>query len=459
MKNSHIFDTLRGLDIIALLAAGLFAYWLRLGGLPMRVEYILALSGISIGYVILGQMLGLYADKRIRKIFSQCTRAGLTLCLTFLGLFSIFFLVKTGAEFSRLWAGYWFVSAGVLLMFNRIMFQIWVKHLVHTGRLQKRIALVGTEDILAILTYLLIKPQNSIHAIYMLENDVALKTAIQKLTNAPIYTTAETFTAAMLVRQPDAILICKPMNILPLTHVVVETLRSIPCVLAYVLAPTFWSLPHNHNKQISGLPIVLVSEMPLQGRGMAIKRGVDITLSGIGIVIGASLLWPLALIIKRDGGPIFYKQARNGFNGEIFEIYKFRSMAPQPAGTAFIQATKNDPRITRIGKILRKTSMDELPQLINVWKGDMSLIGPRPHEVSHNAQFENLVDLYAARNRIRPGITGWAQVNGWRGETETTHKMAQRVKYDMDYIENWSLGLDLKIALLTPLRLFGKYIF
>jgi len=154
---------------------------------------------------------------------------------------------------------------------------------------------------------------------------------------------------------------------------------------------------------------------------------------------------------------VLFKQSRNGFMGEVFNIYKFRTMTVTDSGEGEVkQAQKQDPRITKTGAILRKTSMDELPQLFNVLRGEMSIVGPRPHAVSHNAYYNDLVDSYAARNRVKPGITGWAQIHGCRGETDTLDKMKKRVAYDLYYIENWSLFMDLKIILLTPFALFHK---
>jgi putative colanic acid biosynthesis UDP-glucose lipid carrier transferase len=163
----------------------------------------------------------------------------------------------------------------------------------------------------------------------------------------------------------------------------------------------------------------------------------------------------VALAIKLTSpGPVFFKQKRYGFNNEIIEVFKFRSMHVERCsgeGGQIAQATRNDDRITPLGRVLRRTSLDELPQFINVVRGEMSIVGPRPHAVAHNEQYAQLVDEYLARHKVKPGITGWAQVNGLRGETDTLDKMERRVQFDLHYIENWSLAFDLKIILQTLL--------
>ena len=168
----------------------------------------------------------------------------------------------------------------------------------------------------------------------------------------------------------------------------------------------------------------------------------------------------VAAAIKLDTpGPVFFRQRRHGFNHNIFMVWKFRTMTVVEDGVAIVQARKGDQRITRVGRWLRRTSLDELPQLLNVLAGEMSLVGPRPHAVAHNEHYSLLLGTYASRHKVKPGITGWAQVNGYRGETDTSEKMAKRVEYDLYYIEHWSLLFDIKILLLTPFSLFGKNAF
>ncbi|MET4221639.1 Undecaprenyl-phosphate glucose phosphotransferase [Bradyrhizobium sp. LB14.3] len=189
---------------------------------------------------------------------------------------------------------------------------------------------------------------------------------------------------------------------------------------------------------------------PLSWKECALKRTLDLLGASLALVVFAPVLLLTTVLIKTSSrGPVLFRQTRNGFGGRAFRIFKFRTMRVMEDGPCIVQATKNDPRVTFIGKWLRKTSIDELPQLINVLKGDMSLVGPRPHAAAHNSEYEQIIGQYAFRHHVKPGITGWAQVNGYRGETNALEMMEKRVEHDLWYINNWSLLLDLSILLRT----------
>jgi putative colanic acid biosynthesis UDP-glucose lipid carrier transferase len=191
------------------------------------------------------------------------------------------------------------------------------------------------------------------------------------------------------------------------------------------------------------------------------KDVMDRTIAAIALLVLSPLMLWVAYKVKRSSpGPVFFKQDRHGWDGKVIKVWKFRSMKlHEEANGEVKQATKEDPRITEIGRLIRRTSIDELPQLINVLQGTMSLVGPRPHAVAHNNYYSDKINAYLARHRIKPGITGLAQISGYRGETETIDKMAKRVEYDLSYINNWSLFLDVKILIKTPISLFSKEIY
>jgi putative colanic acid biosynthesis UDP-glucose lipid carrier transferase len=215
----------------------------------------------------------------------------------------------------------------------------------------------------------------------------------------------------------------------------------------------------NHSvREMAGLPVLTLSETPLTGTRLLLKAVEDLVLSGLILLAVSPLLLLIALAIKLDSpGPVFFKQARNGWSGKTFSIWKFRSMhVHTPEAGQVMQATRNDPRVTRVGAFLRKSSLDELPQLLNVLGGSMSLVGPRPHAVQHDAEYSKRIDNYFARHNIKPGITGLAQVRGLRGETSDIEQMQQRVEADIEYINNWSLWLDFTILLRTLGALTGR---
>ena len=203
-------------------------------------------------------------------------------------------------------------------------------------------------------------------------------------------------------------------------------------------------------QDMNGVPVVGICETPFTGTNELVKRVSDIVLGSIILVLISPILLALAIGVKLSSpGPVIFKQRRNGLDGEEIVVYKFRSMRTQDNGAVVKQATKGDSRITPFGAFIRKTSLDELPQFINVLQGRMSIVGPRPHAVAHNEEYRRLIKAYMVRHKVRPGITGWAQVNGYRGETETIEKMQARVEFDLEYLRNWSLGLDLQIIIRT----------
>jgi putative colanic acid biosysnthesis UDP-glucose lipid carrier transferase len=218
------------------------------------------------------------------------------------------------------------------------------------------------------------------------------------------------------------------------------------------LAPDVFgiSIIQGRLQDLGGVPVVGVLETPFTGVNELVKRLSDILLAGLILLMIAPVLLVLAIGVKLSSpGPIIFRQRRNGLNGEEIIVYKFRSMTTVDNGANVQQARRNDPRVTPFGAFLRRTSLDELPQFINVLQGRMSIVGPRPHAVAHNEQYRRLVRSYMVRHKVRPGITGWAQVNGLRGETDTVGKMQARVEYDLEYLRNWSLGFDLRIIART----------
>ena len=203
-------------------------------------------------------------------------------------------------------------------------------------------------------------------------------------------------------------------------------------------------------QDMNGIPVVGICETPFTGTNELVKRISDIVLASVILVLISPILLALAIGVKLSSpGPVIFKQRRNGLDGEEIIVYKFRSMRAMDNGAVVKQAQRGDPRITPFGAFIRKTSLDELPQFINVLQGRMSIVGPRPHAVAHNEEYRKLIKAYMVRHKVKPGITGWAQVNGLRGETETIEKMQQRVEYDLEYLRNWTLGLDLQIIVRT----------
>jgi putative colanic acid biosynthesis UDP-glucose lipid carrier transferase len=219
-----------------------------------------------------------------------------------------------------------------------------------------------------------------------------------------------------------------------------------------------FNLLHAHWTSIGGIPMVSVFSSPVYEVDSWLKRAEDLVLGSLILILVAVPMLLIAIGVKLSSpGPVLFKQRRYGLNGEVIEVLKFRSMTVSEDGEHITQAKKDDPRVTRFGAFLRRSSLDELPQFFNVLQGKMSIVGPRPHAIAHNEEYRHVIYGYMHRHKVKPGITGWAQVNGWRGETDTLDKMRKRVEFDLNYINNWSLWLDIKIILKTITTVFrGK---
>lgn len=232
-------------------------------------------------------------------------------------------------------------------------------------------------------------------------------------------------------------------------NTLLDQLRRLPVHVSLAPHP-FWVERGGRMDAIGQVPTFVVQRRPISGWDTFTKILEDRIIGALLLLAFSPVMLVCAIAVKLDSrGPVFFVQRRQGMAGDVFPIIKFRSMRVMEDGDDVKQATKDDDRITRVGAFLRKTSLDELPQLINVVKGDMSLVGPRPHALKHDAYYSNLIKDYAARHRVKPGMTGWAQVNGYRGETNEPEKMEARLRYDLQYIENWSLWFDLRILVLT----------
>jgi len=241
-----------------------------------------------------------------------------------------------------------------------------------------------------------------------------------------------------------------PISNSPRIRELLADLRNTTATVYFVPDVFGFDLIQARVVDLNGLPALAICDTPLRGTNAWSKRLMDVLLAGAGLLALAPLLIVFAIAVRATSpGPALFKQRRYGLNGDEIIVYKFRSMTVREDGAEIRQARADDQRVTRIGRFLRRTSIDELPQLVNVLQGGMSLVGPRPHAVAHNELYRSQINGYMVRHKVRPGITGWAQVHGLRGETDTIEKMEQRVRYDLEYLSNWSLALDVKILLKT----------
>jgi putative colanic acid biosynthesis UDP-glucose lipid carrier transferase len=246
------------------------------------------------------------------------------------------------------------------------------------------------------------------------------------------------------------IFISQPISAQPRIRKLLDELQDTTASVYFLPDIYVFDLMQARFDNVGGMPVIAICESPFTGFNSMIKRGSDIVLAALIQVMLLPVMFIIAIAVKVSSpGPILFRQRRYGLNGEEIIVYKFRSMTVSEDGAKVVQAKKNDQRVTRVGGFLRRSSLDELPQFINVLQGRMSIVGPRPHAVAHNEQYRKLIKGYMLRHKVKPGITGWAQVNGLRGETETLDKMEARIEYDLDYLRNWSLWLDLWIVVRT----------
>jgi Undecaprenyl-phosphate glucose phosphotransferase len=371
--------------------------------------------------------------------------------VTFLWLLALGFLAKTTDVYSR-GAIILFYAAGlpaILLLRSA---------LVHAVVLGSKFGLVSAQRVF------LIGGEADVEAFVRRYRpwDIGLHiVGVAPLSDIPESASAATRKAALArdIRQtveatrscaPDAVFVIAPWSETELIDLCVEELLTIPVEIHLGPERILDRFDHVRICKLGAMTTLQITRAPLSMFEVLQKRAFDIVLSATALVLLAPLLACVALLIRLEsGGPVLFRQRRYGFNQQPFRIMKFRTMTTLDDGDVVPQATRNDERVTPVGRWLRQFNIDELPQLINVLKGDMSLVGPRPHALSHDREYEQKIALYARRHNVRPGITGWAQVNGFRGETDTDEKMRRRVDHDLYYIDNWSPWLDIRILLLT----------
>jgi putative colanic acid biosynthesis UDP-glucose lipid carrier transferase len=342
----------------------------------------------------------------------------------------------------------WLWLAPLALMLANLAMRRLLPILVQAQGGRRRAIIVGLNEQGAELARRIEQsPYDNIELLGFFDDRIGERTASP---NTPIEGKLTDVAAYVKANHIQLIYICLPMASQPRIMNVLDDLRDTTASIYFVPDLFVTDIIQGRMGHVSQMPVVSVCETPFMGVNGMIKRISDIMISLAILTMISPLLLLISLAVKlTSAGPVIFKQRRYGLDGEEILVYKFRSMTVCEDGAVVKQAQKNDSRLTPIGGFLRKSSLDELPQFINVLQGRMSIVGPRPHAIAHNETYRKLIKGYMVRHKAKPGITGWAQVNGLRGETETVDKMAARIEYDLDYLRNWSLGLDLKIILMT----------
>ncbi|MDG9924020.1 MULTISPECIES: undecaprenyl-phosphate glucose phosphotransferase [unclassified Pseudomonas] len=431
---------------------GLVLLWTLNTNPELTKHYVTLMLFFGLITVLIFQAGGVYSD----ELFSNLLRFR----LMFFNWLAAFALLLFMHQALKLFAPIpvrllviWFVAGLLLFGAERLLLLAILRSLIRQGRhLQNAVILGGTDNGVRAAEYLRRNGDIRLGVIGFIDDRLSRVSGM--LADLPVL--GDTAVLEKLIREErvQQVLVALPWTAENRIDHIVRHLRTLP--VNVLLVPDMLALRHAHNRitEVSGVPMFNASELPLRGWSPLIKRIEDLFLASLALVLLAPVMLGLALAIKLDSpGPVLFRQKRYGYNNRLIEVYKFRSMYHQMAdANAERQTIRGDARVTRVGSFIRRTSLDELPQLFNVVLGSMSMVGPRPHATATKAAgilFEEAVEQYSARHRVKPGITGWAQVNGYRGETDTLEKIEKRVEYDLEYIENWSVWFDLYIIFLT----------
>lgn len=460
-KHAQIFSSISVLaDIVIASSAWIIAYYLRFHIIripPPAVvsqisNYLPMILAIAVVWPFIFQLLGLYRPRRTKRISDEIIRIvhgnSLGVACLVIGLFFV-----RNQEIARLVLMYFWLTSIAMISGGRWAARLVFRYIRRKKYNVRRVLIVGAGQ-LGSKTVRVIEDNSwtGLDIVGYVDNEVPVGTLVD---NVPVLDTADNILHALSAQTIDQVFIALPAKDYALRREILEAMGS-NTVTVRLIPDIYQGITLNASVELlDDLPIINLSDTPLYGWSLVLKRMVDISCALLALFVTAPLQIAIAIGIKLTSkGPILFRQRRYGLDGKIVWVHKYRTMKVLDNGEEIIQARKNDPRLTNFGRILRRTSLDELPQFFNVLQGHMSVVGPRPHAVAHNEFYRKKIKGYMLRHKIKPGVTGWAQVNGLRGETDTILKMKMRVDYDLYYIEHWSIFFDIKIMVLTLWRGF-----
>lgn len=439
---------------------GYFAYVLP-GETTQLSSYLVAIFAMCAMTAMCFHSVNVYNVQAFNTPIRQTPKLWLALSLMFAIFITGLFFLKMGEVFSRVWMVSWYIFTLLGILFFRFAFAAVLQQWCKEGRIYRRAVVVGGgEEGIEVIRALEANENSDIRicGVFDERSDDRVPTQIEGYPKLGNYDELVEFGRKSRI---DLLIVTLPLRAETRIMSVLKKLWVLPVDVRLAAHTTKLRFRPRAYSYIGNVPFIDILDKPLADWDFVLKWLFDKVVAIISLIMLAPVMIAVALAVKfTSKGPALFRQRRYGFNNELIEIYKFRSMYTDMSdATASKLVTKDDPRVTPIGRFIRKSSLDELPQLFNVLKGELSLVGPRPHALQAKAASQNyhdVVDGYFARHRVKPGITGWAQIHGWRGETDTEEKIQKRVEFDLYYIENWSIFLDLYILIRTPLSLLLK---
>ena len=447
-------------ELTLLCAIGLFIHRLyvqpRVG---YETSYFIAIPVLSLVAVAVFQACGGYTVAAFRTPIAQGMKITAVWTLATMAALAAVFFMRAEDSLSRVWLMGWFLVGLGALLAGRFVLALVTRAMIRNGRLERRTVIVGGGPAAASLLQELSKDGNNGLSVVGLFDDRDDDRSPEVVANHPKLGNIDDLVEFARHTRIDLVILSMPITAEARLLEMLRKLWVLPIDIRLAAHANKLRLRPRSYSYLGSVPVLDVFDKPIADWDVVTKTVFDRVVGTLALIALSPVIALAALAVKLDSkGPVFFKQQRYGFNNELVEVWKFRSMYVETLDAdASRLVTRGDKRVTRVGRILRRTSIDELPQLFNVvFGGTLSLVGPRPHALHAKAadrQYDDVVDGYFARHRVRPGLTGWAQVNGWRGETDTSEKIQRRVEFDLAYIENWSLLFDLYILLITPFAL------
>jgi Undecaprenyl-phosphate glucose phosphotransferase len=447
-------------EFALIVLVGLLLYGLYLPPIEgLHWRYLIASVAIATLSTLAFQIADIYQVQAFRGLEKQYMRMASAWSVVFLIAIGASFFAKAGEMYSRVWLSSYYVAGIIVLVASRKMLYYAVRRWTREGRLTRRTVIVGGGDPGARVIEELRRQKDSGVEIVGLFDDRGNDRSSALCAGEHKLGTVDDLVEFGRLTRVDLVIFSLPISAEGRILQMLKKLWVLPLDIRLAAHTNKLQFRPRSYSYIGNVPVIDVFDRPIADWDVVMKWLFDKIIGGLLLLASLPVLAIVAIAIKLDSrGPVFFRQKRYGFNNDLIEVYKFRSMYVDKAdASASKLVTKDDPRVTRVGRFIRKASLDELPQLFNVvFKGNLSLVGPRPHAVNAKAEarlYAEAVDGYFARHRVKPGITGWAQINGWRGETDTHEKIQKRVEHDLYYIENWSVLLDLFILFRTPVSL------